>query len=1501
MTVSKAVVDVLAATPLQEGLLALHRLSSGADPYHVQFVFRIDGNLDEALLARCADAMLVRYPNLRVAFYDKNVEHPVQVVPASAKLDWEVVPMTATSAPDAATDTDTRDAQAAEFAASDFSEPFDLFRPAPLRLRLLRWNSHCHHLVLTAHHILIDGWSAPLFFAELINLYRHGGHAELLPPPPDYRKYIAWLQQKSKEESLQVWRTALGEQPAPCLVAPQAPSSPGLPPVVFEAQLDREQTEQLQTWCRKHGVTVSNTVLFAWMVVLGTLTDRDEVFTGTVVSGRPADLPGAESMIGLFINTVPARATLNPREDAATQVQALRDTLVATRPHEHIGLSDIQRAAGTRDLFDTLVVFQNTPLGAATTDDNSGFKVTPLATNDSTHYPLTIVPALVDGVFRVKVEARADLMDGTLPAAASAIASAITTLLRTFPTADGLPLAQVGNGFSAPTIPYAPTAEPRTLPQRMRNLADANPDAPALADATTQLTRRDLLAHILDIARLLIDAQLTTGRRVAILLPRTVSQPASLVACAWTGAVAVQLDASAPDAHNQSIIEQAGVDAVLTTGTTAAYGDVSVLTVPPIDTANAASVDKQLAQVPDASSLDAPLYMVFTSGSTGTPKGVVGTQRGLSALIAAHEQWVLPEDRQLTVGHAWSMAFDASWQPLTALFAGHAVAILDEQQQRDPQLYMEALRTHGVDMIETSPTMFSQLEPRGLLDATDEWPGLSVLGLGGEAIDPAVWSRLAARERPAVFNFYGPTETTVDAAAARLSDYTTPCIGSPLPGLKARVLDRWLRPLPAGLPGELYVSGSQVALGYSDRPDLTAGSFIATTSGERAYRTGDVVVFDPNDQALRYIGRADDQIKIRGFRVEPSQVLHGVLALPGVRDARVQVVTTDAGPRLIAVVIPVEDVLAGAVDDPAGTSARLIGQLRSAVASHLVPAAIIPVREFPLTRNGKIDVAALPSITADAVVTPPEGPVETQLAATISQLTGVQAIDRDADIRDLGLDSILLMQLSSDLQSLEDAHPALKRLTPRMILGNPTVRGIAEQLTAADSVNAAPDSGVGTFRAMPVQQWLIDVGGGRRFSQWALLNLPQGTDRTHIEQAIGRLLSNHGMLRATVNANDGTFTIPAEVPPAEEWLSVEEAAGNDIDVLRQTAESAINLINPMAGRMLRAVWLKPQQQLLLLVHHHAVDGTSWRVLIGELMSATGGSETTSFARWAGLMERRREALDTQALRDAWADYVEPRDRSTLGSRAVDPAVDLAADAHTATSLTPATEVLQRADEAGSGTGGSVSLREVLLAMLARTLHRWRGVGPVVVDLEGHGRDANILDAYGHPGDDLSRTAGWFTTITPTLLPADMGDESIGAMAGRVADSIAAQPSSPVDHSLACGVSNGPAEIEVNYLGRLDAGAGGISADSIPNDAWSISTDRAVYEALPEMPDPELPRTYALEVTLSVVPGEAGSGTEEASGPQLSAHFNLATGVFTPDDAEALRACWEEVVEGVVTP
>ena len=639
--------------------MALHRLGSGSDPYHVQFVFRIDGDLDEGLLARCAQQMLVRHPNLRVAFYDTNVAHPVQVVPPKAKLDWEVI----TPPGDFADDVD---AGAAAFAAEDFPQPFDLFKPAPLRLRLLRWNPHCHHLVLTAHHIIIDGWSAPLFFAELMGMYRVNGRAELLPKVPPYRNYIAWLSQKTREESLEVWREALGPgKPTPCLVAPQAGPSPGQVPLTYEAHLNLESTYQLRRWCQRHNVTLSNAVLFAWGVILGALTDRDDPITGTVVSGRPADLPGAEHMIGLFINTTAARIQLRPDVDAGTQVVALRDQLLRTRDHEHVGLSEVQRHLGTRDLFDTLVVHQNTPRGAESVSEEAGFKITPLATNDSTHYPLTIVPAIVGGQLRIKVEARADLVGSLLPPATANIAAALVNLLGVFSSSDGIPLAQLGTGFSEEELPQVPAPAPQSLPEMLKELVVASPDAPAIIDAAGTLTRKQFLTRVLSIASLL-KHQTQPGGSVGILLRRSAWQPAALVACAHLSLTAVQLDAGSPLDHNLALARQAKVKALLVDPDADLEAAVPVIRVREVG-----NVDTQGEG--EFWCADAPLYTVFTSGSTGRPKGVVGTGRGVAALIAAHRQLVLGPARQrlgreLTVGHAWSMAFDASWQPLTALF-----------------------------------------------------------------------------------------------------------------------------------------------------------------------------------------------------------------------------------------------------------------------------------------------------------------------------------------------------------------------------------------------------------------------------------------------------------------------------------------------------------------------------------------------------------------------------------------------------------------------------------------------------------------------------------------------------------------------------------------------------------------------------------------------------------------------------------------------------------------
>lgn len=1680
------IADILAGTPLQEGLLALHRTGEGSDPYHIQCVFRMDGPLDADLLRRSVVAAVDRHPNLRAAFVDRGVPHPVQVIPVSAPLDWEVVDAVPGAADPAV-------------AAAEFRRPFDLSAPSPMRFRLLRRSATRHELIFTAHHIIIDGWSAPLFFREVMEIYEADGDASHLPAPAPYRAYIAWLAERSRDRSLARWRERLGEGTTPCHLSAAAASgdaasgdstdrtgstdrTPGPGHATVEAALGTAATRVLTDWCRAHRVTVSTATLFAWAVVLGVLTDRDDVVTGTVVSGRPPEVPGIGSMVGMFINTVPVRVRLRPGDDAASQVEALHRDVTEMREHEYVGLADIQRQAGQRDLFDTLVVYQNTPGG----DDgvrttSQGVRVTPLRTADSTHYPFTLVPAVVDGRLTVRGEYREDDAGRTgLPVRPERIVRAVTALLETLPLSDGTALARLGTGFGAgdgdgdggdgdggagggrtgatspdATSPDATSPDAGTVTPvhgRLAALVAADPDAPAVCDGSTVLTRAGLWDRAGRVAARLRALGVRQGDRVGLSLPRGVGAVAGIVGCLRAGAVIVHTDVTAPADHRRGVLARAGVRAVLTGAdapdTTAVVADAGAgapaaapgdgvpegaerVVVTPDGTLPPTATAPRTPPTPgDARprTPDEPAYVIFTSGSTGAPKGVVGTHRGLAALVDAHRRLVLDRHsarlgRQLVVGHAWSLAFDASWQPLAALFAGHVVAVLDDAEMRDPRLYRAALARHRVDVIETSPTMLGQLERQGPgaggdagadlnpdPDAPAPWPGLEVLGLGGEAVDPAVWSRLAAAARPEAYNFYGPTETTVDAVSARLRDHPAPVIGHPLPGTAVMVLDRWLRPVPDGLPGELYITGPQVTQGYTGREDaarLTAAAFVAAPGGARAYRTGDIVVRRAG--ALAYLGRADDQVKVRGFRVEPAEVLAAVRSLEGVDDARVGVHRGPGGPRLVAAVVPRS---AADREDPAGAAARWTAHLRGRVAAHLVPSAVVPVDGFPLTRNGKLDTAeltaraaALRGAGAAGASAAPDGPVERELADALGALTGTPVTDRDEDIRDLGVDSILLMQLCSDL--VERGGP-LARVTPRLVLAAPTVRGIAGTLASLDTAGGdAAGSGTGAsgtttpaparpadagdIPVTPVQEWLLRGGGWRRFCQWAPVTVPSGLTAADLRDRLGTLAADHGLLRATVlGASRGPvpgeggrgaagsrrrprITVPAlpdDPTDRADWI---RAVGDAVlvthpghggrptpQVLGAVARQVIETVDPNSGHMLRAAWFPGDDGtgglVVLVAHHLAVDGMSWRVILDDLARGTSLPETTPFRRWAGFIDDERsrragapadpgragggaDAGGPEAAQGhpvdggpagAWERYLATGDRSALGSRRVDPAVDRAADAHADTTVASPEETSALLDIAASaGRAGTdageraerAGLREVLLAVLAGAVARWRGTRRLVVDLEGHGRDDDVLTRHGTVADDLSRTVGWFTTVTPLVLPDPAGPDPTGAApagppghgsdpgepgiidrAREVARELTRRPGTPVEHSVDCGVCGHGVEVEVNYLGRLDMGAG--SGGDTPADrraapageapasgAWTVVTDEAVLEALPEMPEPDLPRTYAVEATFSVAPSP--------DGPRVTARFNLAAAVFGADDLAALTSAWRGELGRVV--
>ncbi len=831
--------DVLALSPLQEGLFALYRLSDDdIDLYTMQFVVDIHGPLGVALLRRSASAMLDRYPNLRAAFWDRDVPKPVQIVPVTAELPWA-----------------QRVAAPAEFesiARSERGRPFDLGRGPAMRVLLLAVpGENRHRMILTVHHILMDGWALAVFFTEMLAVYRAGGSLEALPAPRPYRDYIVWLAEQDNSAAMARWNDYLCGASGPLMVADGAAGARGGVPGKTQLLLGPADTVRLRLWAAGHGLTLGTAVLFAWTVVLGRLTDREDVVFGTIVSGRPERLTGVESMVGLFINAVPVVHHLGSGASVVAQCARLQRELSAMRDIGHLSLSAIQREHGRGTLFDTLFVFENAPIEDAIRPAQApdGTRFCPIEMESLTHYPLAVVSHLQDDALVVMVEAVGE----ALPYLRAAdIGERLLAVLRQLPDAgDGTP-----DVFDVLTPAeraefYEPAAHARipddgtTVWEVFERQVRATPDAVALTGSgADHFTYAELHAAAGRIAGELVEHGIGPESVVALVLPRSTGAVVAIWAVLAAGGAYVPVDVALPEARIESILRQANPALVITdTSRSELVGDGRPKLV--LD-------DPAVAQRCSRRAVGTPAirrhpehcaYIIFTSGSSGEPKGVVATNAALLAYFADHRERVYRAaaphlGRPLRIAHAWSLSFDASWQPMVGLLDGHELHLFDAEEMRDADLLVEGMARSGVDMIDTTPSMLTQLCAAGLLDRD-----LAVLALGGEPIDSVLWAELRSLPRTAVYNCYGPTETTVEAVVAAVREHPVPTIGTTNTGTTGYVLDSRLRAVPSGVVGELYLSGAQLARGYLRRPDLTAGRFVADPlcPGSRMYRTGDLV------------------------------------------------------------------------------------------------------------------------------------------------------------------------------------------------------------------------------------------------------------------------------------------------------------------------------------------------------------------------------------------------------------------------------------------------------------------------------------------------------------------------------------------------------------------------------------------------------------------------------------------------------------------------------------
>ncbi|WKX71563.1 non-ribosomal peptide synthetase [Streptomyces sp. XD-27] len=1011
--------EVWPQAPGQSGIQFQAAIADGSfDVYHMQFVLSLSGHVDPARMRAAGQALLDRYPNLGSAFLTAVDGDPVQVVAEHVTLPWRHVDLTGRSEAEQEAALDTA-------LADDRADRLDPHRPPLFRMALLTYGPQQAKLIITAHHTVFDGWSSPLVFKDLIELY--AGTRELAPVR-SYGDYLAWLSTRDREESAARWAAELAGFDQPTLVVPNAPLQEAATALGrVEVPLSIDKGRELARRAAALGVTLNTLVQGAWAILLSKLTGQQDVVFGAAVNGRPADLAGSDAMVGLFINTLPTRAFCRPDQRMGDVITELQDRQTALLDHHHYGLADIQRGIGLPALFDTIVVFENYPVdreGIVDANLAAGFQIDSIRPFAGSHYALTLNAS--DPYLRLSLDYRKNLYERE---AAEEIAARFVRVLEQVLVDPSVPVGAVevlGEEERDWLVRRVnDTAQPvaaDTLPGAFEAQVERDPDLVALIGEQERLTYGEFNRRANRLAHWLVEQGAGPEQLVAVRIPRSVDLMVAIYAVVKAGAAYVPIDTELPEDRVEHVL--AGAKPLLV-------------------------LDEELPDVsgyPEANpervlSPDNAAYVIFTSGSTGGPKGVQVSHRSIMNRL----QWGLShfdvgtEDRVLL---STSASFDVSVPELFApLQVGAAVVIARPDGRRDPSYLAELIqreRVTGADFVPSLLEVFIT-EPTAARCTSLRW-----IEVAGEAF-PAALANKVVDVLPGcgVHNLYGPTEAAVEVTAwQHVPGADRVPIGAPVWNTQVYVLDAALRPVAPGVAGELYLAGAGLARGYLGQLGLTANRFVACpygAPGTRMYRTGDLVRWNEDGQ-VEYLGRTDFQVKIRGFRIELSEVEQTLIAHPDIDNAVAVVRQDRAGDqRLVAYVVPGD----GKADADVDTTA-LLELAREALPEYMVPSAIVPLAELPMTTSGKLDRKALPAPdhSEDAAVgRGPRNHNEEVLCRLFAELLGVEEVGIDIDFFDHGGHSLLATRLIGRIRS--ELNVDVKVTT---VFRNPTVSQLAERI-----------------------------------------------------------------------------------------------------------------------------------------------------------------------------------------------------------------------------------------------------------------------------------------------------------------------------------------------------------------------------------------------------------------------------------------------------------------------
>ncbi|MEQ8168837.1 MAG: amino acid adenylation domain-containing protein, partial [Candidatus Eremiobacterota bacterium] len=1388
-------------SPLQEGFL-FHAMSSpDADHYCTQASWSYEGELHIDALKDAWNGIFSAHSAFRTGFVWEKGDKPFQIVYRHVPLPWHTVDLRGkTGEEQERIIEDTR--------GKTRHSLCNLKNPPVCSLYLFIMDTGHYRFLWSYHHIILDGWSMPLILRELNKRYDSIVNKEHVsfPCPKSFESYIKWLSLQDDGELIDYWKNSLSDFSAPTplmvnrsrLEIHKAVENPG----EYTYRLPESFLAECQKFARSSGVTLNALVQLAWSSVLSCYSGSEDILYGTTVSGRPPALSGVEEMIGLFINTIPLRVILNRDETAIYNLKHIQDIIQNGNNLSHISLSKLQSMSSIppgEALFYSIFVFENFPFS----QEMLGLKNIKMYGKST--YPMNVV-IVAEKELSISISYDRDsFSDDVIENLACHIEHGLQwivrnpeDLLKNIDIVSEKEKHLLLNTFND-TCHDVP--KEKTIHELIESQVALNSERTAVVYKDDKLTYGELNEKANKLAHFLRREGVTRDSRVGIFLDRSCHMIVSILAVLKAGGAFVPIDPHYPSDRINYIISDSGSIMLITEPSLAGNLNSSVKIVDVTDSAIYTGESDNLPFINTSHDL---VYMIYTSGSTGQPKGVMIEHHSLVNLCCYYKNTYSFSEHDNMAKYV-SFGFDASIPEIfPALISGSGIHIIPEEIRLSPSKLNEYFERNDVTLA-ILPTQFGEQ----FMLLTDN-RSLRWLELGGDKL------KTFKKQNYTVVNGYGPTEYTVCTSDFVIDKYYENIpIGKPIYNTKVYILDKYGKITPAGIPGELCVSGEGVARGYLNREELTEEKFVKNPfiSGERMYRTGDLARWLP-DGNLEFLGRIDAQVKIRGFRIELGEIEEALKKIDPVKDAVVIDRIDKQGNKYLC---------AYYISDIKLKSSDLQKELSLFLPDYMIPSCFLKIDEIPVTSHGKIDRKALPvpsqsDLASHETYVAPRNEREEILAVIWKEVLNCDRVGIYDNFFSLGGDSIMSIQIAARANN-EGIH-----ITASTILRNPTIASLSSEIKEKSAVTGEQDILSGDVPLIPVQEWFFEreFTELNYFNQSFLFTLKQDVAAEVIEKTLNILQTHHDGLRLRFKFTDGEEeqdTCPGTQGKWLQWYESPEKSHIPVETAELSAISAQSefitekctsiqsSLDITEGPTVRAVMFKGhsdgRDRLFIAVHHLCIDMVSWRIIIEDFHSiyrSISCSETpslppktSSYREWSFALRK----YNAEAHRDYWFNVL--RDIPTLP---VEYKESKFSDIREYKVRLPVQETDLLINEISSVY--NTQINDILLSALLLAFNRALNVPEVIINLEGHGREEITEEV------DLSRTAGWFTSIFPVRLKSSSREP--GTIIKSVKEILRSVPDKGLSYGVLRYLSEDKEDLKklecrrvgFNYLGQIDS-------------------------------------------------------------------------------------------------